>query len=112
MTTPTHKDWIDRLGELHPLLKARPAASKWAARQAEIDAAIKIDEEAARLARDDRVREKERRYNNRTSFWASFVIVVVVAILGIYVVFRLIEETQIENCLLAHRHNCDSLLDR
>ena len=112
MTTPTRQDWIERLRELHPLLKTRPPVTKWAARQAEIDAAVKVDEAAARRARDDLAREKEREYHNRASFWGAFAIVAIIAIVGLFVVFRLIEETQIENCLLAHRHNCDSLLDR
>jgi len=112
MTTPTPREWIERLGRLHPLLKVPPPVSDWAARQAKIDAASKLDAEAARRSRDEVARRKERDYDNDVVTWAGIAIVAVIVTLGLFLVFRLIDESRLEDCLLAHRHNCASLLDR
>ncbi len=112
MTTPAPPNWIERLRRLHPLLKDRPTAWDWAARQAEIDAASKVDATTARRAREDAARRKDRDYDDESATWVGIAVVVVIAILGLFVAFRLIEESQLEDCLLAHRHNCESLLDR
>ena len=113
MKTSTPSNWVERLQELHPLLKAAPRpASDWAARKAEMDAAMKADAEAARRTRDEIAPRKERGYDNHATTWAGLAAVVVIAALGLFITFRLIEESRLEDCLLAHRQNCDSLLDR
>jgi hypothetical protein len=85
MTTPTLPKWIERLQQLHPLLKAPPPVSDWAARQAEIDAASKVDAEAACGSRDKVARRKEREYDNDATTWAGVAIVVVIVIVGLFV---------------------------
>ena len=111
MTTPVRPKWIERFKELHPLLEAPPPHSDWQARQAEIDAASKADREVARRSREEIAREHKRHYDNDAMTWVGIIVVVVVAILALYVTFRLIEGGRLEDCLLAHRHNCDSMLD-
>jgi len=106
-------EWLERLRQLHPLLEAPPPpVSEWAARQAEIDAASKADAEAARRSREATLRQRERHYDNRVTTWAGIVIVAVVALLGLFITFCLIEKARLEDCLLAHRSNCNSLLNR
>lgn len=106
-------EWLERLRQLHPLLEAPPPPpSEWAARQAEIDAASKADREAARRSREAAARQRERHYDNHATTWAGIIVVAVIALLGLFVAFRLIEQGRLEDCLLAHRSNCDSLLDR
>ncbi len=106
-------EWLERLRQLHPLLEAPPPPpSEWAARQAEIDAASKADREAARRSRDAVARQRERHYDNNATTWAGIVIVAVIALLGLFVTFSLIEQGRSEDCLLAHRTNCDGLLGR
>jgi hypothetical protein len=105
-------EWLERLRQLHPLLEAPPPVSEWAARQAEIDAASKVDGEAARRSRDATLRQRERQYDNHVTTWAGIVIVALVALLGVFITFCLIEKGRLEDCLLAHRSNCDSLLQR
>ena len=88
MKTVTPPNWIERLQELHPLLKAAPRpASDWAARKAEMDAAIKADAEAARRTRDETARRKERDYDNHATNWAGIAVVVVIAVIGLFVTF-------------------------
>jgi hypothetical protein len=109
VTTPVRPKWIERFKELHPLLEAPPPLSDWAAREAEFDAASKADAEAARRARDEVARERERRYDNDTMTWVGIVLLLAIAALGLFVTFRLVEGSRIEDCLLAHHHNCESL---
>jgi hypothetical protein len=109
VTTPVRPRWIERFKELHPLLEAPPPLSDWAARQKEIDAASKADAERARRSRDEIARERERRYDNDAMTWAGIVVIVLIAIFGLFVTFRLIEGSRLEDCFLAHRHSCDSL---
>jgi hypothetical protein len=107
-------EWLERLRQLHPLLEAPPPPpSEWAARQAEIDAASKADRDPARRSRDALARQRERHDDNTaTTTWAGIVIVAVIALLGLFVTFRLIEQGRLEDCLLAHRSNCDGVLGR
>ncbi|MGO8920700.1 MAG: hypothetical protein ACLQJR_32805 [Stellaceae bacterium] len=109
MTTETK--WLDRLRQLHPLLTPPPRRSDWAARQAEIDAASKLDQEAARKAREAAARQVERDYDNDSTTWAAIAVIIVVAALSLWVAFRLIAESRLEDCLIAHQHNCDTLLE-
>lgn len=102
--------WLDRLERLHPLLRRPPQVSDWAARQAEIDTASRIDQAAARRAREAAARQVERDYDNTAATWAAVIVVAVVAVLGLWLVFRVIEESRFEDCLLAHRRSCDQLL--
>jgi hypothetical protein len=103
-------NWLDRLERLHPLLGRRRAGSAWTVRQAEIDAARRIDQDAARRSREAAARQVEREYDNTPATWAAVAIVIIVAVLGLWLVFRLIEESRLEDCILAHRHTCDQLL--
>lgn len=109
MTTPVRPRWIERFKELHPLLEAPPPLSDWAARQQEIDAASKADAARARRAREEIARERERHYDNDRMTWAGIVVVVLIAIFGLVVTVRLVEGSRLEDCFLAHRHNCDTL---
>lgn len=112
MTTPPPPEWIERLQLLHPLLKAPPRRSAWATRQARIDEASKKDAAAARQARAEIARRRERDYDNAGVTWAGFAIIAFIVLIGVFLIFRLFDESKIEDCLLAHRHNCDALLDR
>jgi len=105
-------EWLERLRQLHPLLEAPPPPSDWAARQAEIDAASKADAEAARRSRDAVARVRERHYDNQATTWAGIAIAAVMVLLGLFVTFRLIEQGRLEDCMLAHRSNCESVSDR
>jgi hypothetical protein len=106
-------EWLERLRQLHPLLEAPPPPpSEWAARQAEIDAASKADRETARPSRDALARQRVRHDDSHATTWAGIVIVAVIALLGLFVTFRLIEQGRLEDCLLAHRNNCDGVLGR
>ncbi len=107
MTTETR--WLERLRQLHPLLTPPPRLSDWAARQAEIDAASKLDQEAARKTREAATRQVERDYDNDSTTWAAVAVLIIVAILGLWLAFRLIAQSRMEDCLLAQRHNCDLL---
>lgn len=109
MTTGTRK-WLERLQQLHPLLGPPPRVSDWAARQAEIDAASRLDGAAAREARDRAARQTERDYDNNSTTWAAIAAIIIIAGIGLWLVFRMIEQSRLEDCLLAHRHNCDQLL--
>jgi anti-sigma-K factor RskA len=102
--------WLDRLERLHPLLRRPPQLSDWAARQAEIDAASRIDEAAARRVREAAAQQVERDYDNTAATWTAVVVVMIVAVLGLWLVFRVIEESRFEDCLLAHRRSCDQFL--
>lgn len=102
--------WLERLGRLHPLLNRPRRVSDWAARQAEIDAASRHDRDAARRAREAAAQQAERDYDNGATTWAAILVVVIVAALGLWLVFRMIEESRLEDCLLAHRRGCDQLL--
>lgn len=104
--------WLDRLKRLHPLLASPPPPSDWAARQAEIDAASRIDRDAALKARQAAAHERERDYDNDGVTLAAIVVIVIVAALGLWLVFRLIAESRMEDCLLAQRHNCDLLFQQ
>jgi hypothetical protein len=86
--------------------------SQWAARQAEFDAASKADADAARRAREAAAEARERDYDNEGTTRAGMVVVVALALLGLFVTFRLIRESQLEDCLLGHRYNCADLIDR
>jgi hypothetical protein len=102
--------WLERLERLHPLLGRPRPMSDWAARQAEIDAASRRDAEAARRARAAAARQTERDYDNGVMTLAAIAAVIIVAALALWLVFRLIDEARLEDCLLAHRHGCDQLL--
>jgi hypothetical protein len=104
--------WLDRLRQLHPLLTPPPRRSDWAARQAEIDAASRIDRDAARKARETAARRAERDYDNDGATGAAIAVIIIVAALGLWLVFRLIAESRMEDCLIAQRHNCDLLLQQ
>jgi hypothetical protein len=135
MTAPSPRRWIDRLADLHPLLappppiaephetrapaaRAENAAQKpggeatlkarqWAARNAEMSAARKADADAARKSRQSEAQRKLGDYENDFATWAGIAIVVVLTLLGLFLIFRLIEQSRLEDCLLAHRHYCD-----
>lgn len=102
--------WVERLERLHPLLRRPRRTSDWAARQAEIDAASRLDAEAARRARAAASHQAERDYDNNAATLAAVAAVIVVAALALWLVFRMIDEARLEDCLLAHRHGCDQLL--
>lgn len=108
MTADTRK-WLERLQRLHPLL-GPPRVSDWAVRQAEIDAASRQDSAAARQERERAARQAERDYDNDATTWAAVVALIIVAGIGLWLAFRMIEQSRLEDCLLAHRHNCDQLL--
>jgi hypothetical protein len=107
MTTET--SWLDRLRRLHPLLTPPPRRSDWAARQAEIDAASKLDQEASRKTREAAARQIEREYDNDSTTWAAVAVLIIVAFLGLWLAFRLIAQSRMEDCLIAQRHNCEVL---
>ena len=109
--TPDSGKWLDRLQQLHPLLKPPPAASNWAARQAEIDAARLAERVAARKAHEEAARRSERDYDNSAVTWAAVVALVIIAGFGLWLVFRMVAQSRLEDCLLAHRHNCEQLLE-
>lgn len=102
--------WLERLERLHPLLTRSRRVSEWSVRQAEIDAASRRDAEAARHAREAAGRQTERDYDNSSVTWAAIAAVIIIALLGLWLAFRMIEESRLEDCLLAHRRNCDQLL--
>ena len=110
MSDPDGK-WLDRLHHLHPLLRPGPRVSAWAERQAEIDAASEAERAAARAASEKAARRREREYDNDVTTWAAVLAILLVAGLGLWLVFHLIAESRLEDCLLAHRHNCDRGLE-
>jgi hypothetical protein len=91
MKTSTPSNWIERLEELHPLLKAPPRPmSEWAARNVEIDAAIKADAEAARRTRDEAARRMEGDYHNQATAWAKIAIGLVITVTWLFITCWLI----------------------
>jgi hypothetical protein len=55
--------------------------------------------------------DKEEDDARETRGLAAFALVLLLALAGFYLVERLRKEGIIEDCLLAGRHNCDSLID-
>ena len=113
MAKPEPPHWIERLRELHPLLKAPPPPpTKWAERQAEIDAASDVVAAKRRRQREEAARLHERDYDNDRVTWIAGIAIVIIVAIGVFVTHRLIQESRLEDCLLAHRSNCELLLDR
>jgi uncharacterized membrane protein len=91
---------------------ASEAARRWAAHEQEVQAARAADAETARA---DAVRieaQRERGYDNRIVTWVGLAIALVLVAGGLLLVNRLVDQTRLEDCLLAHRRNCADLLDK
>jgi hypothetical protein len=71
---------------------------------------VKLDDQAAaaRMARTPAATASAP----EGAVWAGIAIVAIIVAFGVFLIFRMIDESRIEDCLLAHRHNCDALLDR
>jgi len=133
MTTSSNR-WIEHLKDIHPLLappsqpvkkvpavesgagdKAEGGASlsarRWAANKIEMDAASAADAAVVREEREKAARLREEGYNNPFVTWTGFAVAVVIGILGYLLVVHLIQESRLEDCLLAHRHSCDQFID-
>ncbi len=42
----------------------------------------------------------------------GFAIACLLALIGLFILFQLVDGTRLEDCLLAHRHNCEALFSR
>ncbi len=139
MNTQLPRGWVERLKELHPLLhppsagvdgeRAREApaangdargkagkgatlkAREWQARKAEMDAAAAADAAAARERRAHESRRIEKEYDNGFATWAGVAVAVIAALVGLFLVERLIQESKLENCLASHRAYCDQIIN-
>jgi hypothetical protein len=121
--------WIEHLKDIHPLLAlpGRPAvesgagdkaeggaslsARRWAANKIEMDTASATDAAVAREERERAARRREEGYDNPFVTWAGLAAAVVIGILGYLPVEHLIQQSRLEDCLLAHRHSCEHFID-
>ena len=88
------------------------AARRWAAHEREVQAARAADAETARA---DAVRleaQRERGYDNRIVTWIGLAIALLLVVGGLLLINRLVDQTRLEDCVMAHRHNCADLLDK
>ncbi len=53
----------------------------------------------------------EKTYDNRFLTWIGLGVAAILALGGIVLVDRLVMQNRLEDCILAHRHNCAALLD-
>ena len=84
---------------------------RWKTIKAEFDAAAKAD---ARLSRKIRIEAGERfarEYNREFPTWAGLGIAIGLALLGVFLVGVLSQESRLEDCLLQGRHNCSAILE-
>ena len=135
MPTSSSNRWIERLKDLHPLLMpskgsvpkgptaergegdkagegASPSARRWAAEKIEMDAAAAADDAAASVKREREARRREEEYDNPFVTWAGFAVAAVIAVLGLLLVEHLIQQSRLEDCLLAHHSNCEPISDQ
>ncbi len=86
--------------------------SAFAARRAEIDAAVAADAKAAaleRAAEAERLVRQAEGASPRTTL-AAAVAIAVLLVVSLWIVNKLREEGQMEDCLLAHRTNCGQVI--
>lgn len=82
------------------------AGTAWAARQAEIDAAVARDGRTARKSAEAALERKLRDYSNEAATFGGLAIAIVLTVLGFCLIDILREEASFEDCVLQGRHNC------
>jgi hypothetical protein len=91
---------------------ASEAARQFAAREREMQAARAAEDAIAREAEASIHDRRVAGYDNRLVAWAGLAIALLLVIVGMIVVNRLIDQNRLEDCVMAHRHDCADLLDR
>jgi len=85
---------------------ASEAARAFVAREREVRAARAAEDAVARDTAERMERERAAEYDNRPVAWIGIAVALLLVIAGWFLINRLIDQNRLEDCVMAHRHDC------